>query len=37
VSRTAVENGLRFVVRVDPEPFRRRAPWEEEAGEPPAG
>lgn len=29
VSRAAAENGLRFVVRVDPDPFRRRAPWEE--------
>ena len=38
VSRAAVENGLRFVVRVDPDPFARRAPWETaEAGEPPAG
>lgn len=36
VARTAVENGLRFVVRIDPDPFARRAPWEG-AGEAPAG
>lgn len=29
VSRVAAENGLRFVVRIDPDPFARRAPWEE--------
>jgi hypothetical protein len=28
VARTAVENGLRLVVRIDPDPFARRAPWE---------
>ena len=28
VSRAAVDNGLRFVVRIDPDPFARRAPWE---------
>lgn len=28
VSRAAADNGLRFVVRIDPDPFARRAPWE---------
>ncbi|HEX2162995.1 MAG TPA: DUF6572 domain-containing protein [Thermoanaerobaculia bacterium] len=34
VARTASENGLSFVVRVDPDPFaRRRAPWEAGGGD----
>jgi hypothetical protein len=36
VARTAAENGLRFVVRIDPDPFARRAPWEA-PGAAPAG
>lgn len=28
VAHLAVENGLRFVVRIDAEPLARRAPWE---------
>lgn len=36
VARTAMENGLRFVVRIDSDPFARRPPWEG-AGKAPAG
>lgn len=35
VARTAAENGLAFAVRLDRDPFARRAPWE--AGAAPAG
>ena len=32
VSQAAVDNGLRFVVRIDAEPLARRAPWEVQGG-----